>query len=633
LKNRESLWNAVERCEKRKDATLAREIEVALPIELTLAQQNELIREYINNEFISLGMIADFSIHDNHDSDKKNPHAHIMLTLRPITEKGFGQKDRSWNDLKLFEKWREQWAVVTNKHLSLNGIDKRIDHRSYAEQGIDLEPTIHKGYQEQKQDESLDRVKKSQEIKERNYERLFKDPQIALELLTYYQSVFSHEDLAKFVHARTNTIDEFTRLKLVIETHQALVDLGQGLDGKRYYTSKQVLEREQELLNNCDKLSKSTCHSLSQKEISKVSFVLKDKNLNCEQFNAFNHILSGSSLSLMVGYAGTGKSYLLNAVREVYEAKGYRVVGTALSGRASDGLLQSANINSRTIARFLIDWDNERYKLDDKTILVIDEIGMVGTRQIELLIKEAMKVGAKVIGCGDPEQIPPIEAGCPFRLMLERYPHVKLENVVRQKIDWQRQATIELSTRRHIKALDRYQEHGFIYEHETRDKAIDAIVENWHHYYQKQYEDDKKKIREEGKIKYAEGKIAVMMAYRNSDVLALNLKGREKLIAHHKINTKQSLTINTEKFGQLNFALNDRIMFLKNDNDIGVKNGLMGKVIGIGNDILDDNLHRRLDNNLHNYLTIQMDRGDIVSFSPLNYPHISYAYASTVHKL
>ncbi len=593
-KNREELWNAVERCEKRKDATLAREIEVALPTELSLSQNKALLREYIKDQFISLGMVADFSIHD---VDEKNPHAHIMLTMRPISEKGFGQKERSWNDIKVFEQWREQWAVTTNKHLALNGFDKKIDHRSYVEQSIDLEPTIHRGITEQKQDEDLERTQKNKAIKERNYQRLLKDPQIALDLMTHHESIFSHEDLAKFINSRTQSPEEFTRLKLVLETHKSLVDLGVGLDGKNYYTSTQVLERERDLLQTCENLSQSKNHKLNAE---KFSFVLADRNLTEEQLRAFNYIVSGNDLSLVVGFAGTGKSYLLSAVREAYEAQGYRVVGTALSGRASDGLMKSANIESRTIARHLIDWENDRYKLDDKTVLVIDEIGMVGTRQMQLLMQEAKNTGAKIIGCGDPEQIPPVEAGCPFRVMLERQEHVRLENVIRQKIEWQRQATVELSTRQHSKALHRYYHHGHIHEHQTRVDAMNAIVENWNDYH---INNPKKSV--------------VMMAYRNVDVLELNIKARDKLIQQGKIDTKNSLTVNTEKFGELSFGINDRIMFLQNDNDIDVKNGHMGQVLAVS----EDNL------------TIKMDRGDTLAFSPKKYNYLGYGYASTVHKL
>lgn len=593
-KDRGSLWNAVERFEKRKDATLAREIEVALPTELTLEQNKELIREYIKDQFIHLGMVADYAIHD---LDGKNPHAHIMLTMRPISEKGFGQKNREWNDKNVFETWREQWAAITNKHLAINGHDKKIDHRSYIEQGVDLEPTIHIGNEDKDKTGYSEREKITQEIKNRNYIRILENPQIALDLLTHHESIFSQDELAKFVNSKIKNVEEFTRLKLVIETYTSCIDLGVGIDGKHYYTSQQVLERERDLLESSSILAKSNNHKMDPKYLS---FVLADKNLNKEQLSAFEYILSGNDLSLIVGFAGTGKSYLMNAVREAYESKGYRVLGTALSGRASDGLKQSAGIESRTIARNLIDWENGRHNLNEKTVLVIDEIGMVGTRQMQLLINEANRVGAKVIGCGDPEQIAPVEAGCPFRVMLERNHHVFLKNVIRQNIDWQRQATVELSTKQHGKALDRYQDNGHIYEYETRNEAINAIIDKWNLYQQESPE-----------------KISMMMAYRNKDVMELSLKARHKLIEQGKLVDKNSITVKTAKFKELDFAINERIMFLQNDNDIDVKNGLMGNIEAINNSVM----------------TVKMDRGDRIAFDTNNYNDIGYGYASTVHKL
>lgn len=595
--HRESLWNNVEQFEKRKDAQLAREIEVALPIELPLAQQKELIREYLNDNCIVKGMIADYSIHD---VDSHNPHVHIMLTLRELDGDTFNaKKNIFWNSKEQFEQWREQWAAVTNKHLALNGIDKKIDHRSYAEQGIDLEPTIHRGYLSYKSLETLDRVQEAKAIQERNYARLIACPAIALTLLTHHESVFSHQDLARFANERTETPEQFECLKVAIETSDDLVDLGKGLDGKQYYTSKKVLARENELFKKVDTLSLSFKHKLNPEDLK---FVLADKTLNEEQQTAFNHVLSGNDLSLVVGYAGTGKSYLMSAVKEAYEAEGYRVIGTALSGRAAEGLAQSSGIESRTIARYLIDWENGRYELNDKTVLVIDEIGMVGSKQMHLLLHYAAEKGAKIIGCGDPEQIPPVEAGCPFRVMLEQQPHIKLQNVVRQEADWQRQATIELSTQQHGKALYRYQEHGYIHEHETREAALSSLVNHWSEY-QKDNQD----------------KTAIMMSYRNIDVLTLNLTAREQLLENNILDNQHALKVNTERFGELEFSINERILFLQNDNELEVKNGLLGTVQNI--------------NTKDNILTVELDRGDIVAIDTTKYNDIAYGYAATVHKL
>lgn len=141
-KDRATLWNAVEKSEKRYDAQTARDIDVALPIEFNRQEQIETLRKYIQENFVAHGMCADFSIHDKGDG---NPHAHILLTTRDVTEKGFGKKNREWNKIERLEQWRENWAIICNEKLREKGLSDRIDHRTLKAQGIDREPTIHIG--------------------------------------------------------------------------------------------------------------------------------------------------------------------------------------------------------------------------------------------------------------------------------------------------------------------------------------------------------------------------------------------------------------------------------------------------------------------------------------------------------
>lgn len=152
--NRSELWNHVEAAERRKDAQTAREINIALPKELNYEQNLELIHRYVQENFVDRGMIADMAIHYNKD----NPHAHIMLTTREITSKGFGLKNREWNPdfansnnntfVKNSDKyvdWRASWQDLTNRALENAGFTERIDHRSLADQGLEQIPTIHEG--------------------------------------------------------------------------------------------------------------------------------------------------------------------------------------------------------------------------------------------------------------------------------------------------------------------------------------------------------------------------------------------------------------------------------------------------------------------------------------------------------
>lgn len=139
--NREKLWNEVERKEKRGDSQVAREIEIALPKELSQEQQKELVRQYVKDNFVNRGMVADVAYHFK----EGNPHTHIMLTMRDITPDGLGNKNRDWNDKTLVEKWRESWALTVNKSLEKEKINIKIDHRSYKKQGLEKLPQKHMG--------------------------------------------------------------------------------------------------------------------------------------------------------------------------------------------------------------------------------------------------------------------------------------------------------------------------------------------------------------------------------------------------------------------------------------------------------------------------------------------------------
>lgn len=143
--SRETLWNAVEAVECRKDARLAREAIIALPRELNLEEQSELVRTFVLENFVSRGMCADLCIHHK---DAKNPHAHILLTDRPVDINGFlPKKDRSWKKREDILVWRESWARTLNMEYERKGLEKRVTHESYAARGItDRKPTRHLGY-------------------------------------------------------------------------------------------------------------------------------------------------------------------------------------------------------------------------------------------------------------------------------------------------------------------------------------------------------------------------------------------------------------------------------------------------------------------------------------------------------
>jgi len=170
--DRSELWNAVEKIEKRKDSQVARSIDVGLMSELSLDQNVELIRGFIQEQFVKNGMIADLAIHaPGPDSDERNIHAHILLTTRSVTDSGFGKKNRDWDDHDELREWRKAWADHANRALEREGFEARIDHRTLEEQGIDREATTHigpSGKAMEKTGRNSDRAQKNRDIKNAN---------------------------------------------------------------------------------------------------------------------------------------------------------------------------------------------------------------------------------------------------------------------------------------------------------------------------------------------------------------------------------------------------------------------------------------------------------------------------------
>jgi len=191
LGDREALWNAVEAGEVRKDAQLAREVEFAIPREMSQKQGVALARDFVSAEFVSQGMVADLNVHWDIGADgSPKPHAHVMLSMREVNEDGFGQKVRDWNRTELLQHWRERWADHVNERLAELDIDARVDHRSLEAQGIDLEPQHKIGPAATRRLEcgqAAERAEDHLRIARENGEKIIADPSIALDAITRHR--------------------------------------------------------------------------------------------------------------------------------------------------------------------------------------------------------------------------------------------------------------------------------------------------------------------------------------------------------------------------------------------------------------------------------------------------------------
>jgi len=602
LSDREKLWNAVEAAEKRIDAQLAREIEFAIPREMTQEQGIELARDFVREEFVDRGMIADLNVHWDIGADGlAKPHAHIMLTMREVSEDGFGPKNREWNRTDLLEKWRERWSDHVNQRLAELDIDARVDHRSLEAQGIDLEPQHKIGPAASRmvaQGVASERLEEHHAIARANGEKIIANPTIALDAITRQQATFTRRDLAMFVHRHSDGKEQFDRVMGAVRAAPELVALGKDGRGEERFTSRDMIETERRLERSADRLADRAGHGLPAAVKGGIIATAGSDELRLgeEQQAALKHITRPHDLAIVTGYAGTGKSAMLGIARDEWERAGYRVVGAALSGIAAENLESGSGITSRTIAGLEHQWSSGRELLDDRTILVIDEAGMIGTRQMERIVSEAEKHGAKVVLVGDPEQLQAIEAGAAFRALAERHGSVEITQVRRQRDDWQRDATRHLATGRTAVAIAAYDDRGHVHAADTREQARGDLIDRW----------DRDRAASPGATR-------IILTHTNDEVGALNIAARERLRSRRALG--EDVAIRVER-GERTFARGDRVMFLRNERSLGVKNGTLGEVRSA----------------TATRLAVLLDDGRSVAFDVKDYAAIDHGYAATVHK-
>jgi Ti-type conjugative transfer relaxase TraA len=662
-KNSEKLWNAVERFEKRIDAQVYRDVEFSLPHELTKEQRLELAREFIKEQFTARGMIADWCVH-NHFDEKDNiekPHVHAMLTMRELKEtetlekiKGalgfsastinFGQKVRDWNSKYLLKTWRVKWAECANTHLSKAGLDIRIDHRSYEDQGVEFipQPKLGKAVSQiQERGLHVDRLTQMQEVQQYNLNLIRKNPEIVLDYISRYQSTFTREDMARVLNRYVNNSDEFMVLFAKIEGSSKLVKLTGTEKGEAsLLTMQEIIKLESRICDLATTLSPtSSCAadpSIIEVALEKGHERLKQfGGLSSDQERAIRHMVSDGQLKVIVGYAGAGKTTSLEVAHEIWRESGYRVVGAAPTGKAAANL-EAIGIPSQTFHKWEREWTNGREQLNNNCILILDEAGMVDTRKVHSLLSESQAQGFKVVFVGDPEQLPPIEAGAPVRAIMEHVGFAEISTIVRQQVEWQKEATQDLALRQTEKALEAYDQNGHVY---WGEKAKEELIKDWAAYCSKEsvFNPNDLNSSEFDSSPRESSRTALILAYFNKDVKKLNDLAREEARAIGRLEgpdyplviTKQvnleTLDCSDEEWNAKalclqrevrNFALGEQIVFLRNDTNLNVKNGQLGTITDIQ----------------EKTLTVEKDNKELLTFDMDTYSFVDHGYATTIHK-
>lgn len=430
--------------------------------------------------------------------------------------------------------------------------------------------------------------------------------------LTHKKSTFTRLDVLRDLAERATdgaTIDEVERVTSRLLEDPESVDLGVDTNGSedvelrsgrrigtvtRRYSTRELVALEQRIIDLALRRSTSPRPHLLD-SLTKVRLAGKHGPSN-EQRAAVHRLLTGEKLvDSLIAAAGSGKTYSLNLAREMWEGSGYRVIGASLAARAAKELEDQAHIPSRTIAKLLIDLDRGTEHLDNQTVLVIDEVAMVGTRALARLFDAADAGGSRLILVGDPHQLQSIEAGGVLHGLEKRMPTIGLTENRRQRQAWERVALADLRAGEVGRFLTAYQAHGRIHIGDTADSAKQQLISHWST--QLRFKRD-----------------VVILALRRDDVADLNRLARREMLNGRRLGQEVLVAADRE------FRSGDRVVCLTNQRADGLLNGLRGVVTS-----LDPELRS---------LTVRLTDGTdrVVPARYLDARHLDHGYAMTIHK-
>jgi len=534
-----NVWNEVEKFEdqyaekhyKTEDtitnykecAQTASTIVLALPNELSIEKNKELLEKFINERFTNRGLISTYAIHKN----EGNLHAHIQTTRRTINEETgefIERKDKAICTKSALIETRKLWADLANEYLEKEGILERINEKSFADLGIDLLPTKHRGWYGDAIGDKSRIVNENKETEQTNAEKIIDNPNIIIDLINSKKALFTQKDILRELGKRLGNEEQISYAfeKILDEAEY----VGESVKGEFLYTGKKYRELESDTLSKFEKLidnkiektgkNNKDINNRNNENLEKYEgireFILRENGeygyLSEEQKSAVIGLTGNEQISVLVGKAGAGKTSTMSAVAEIYKNSGHRVIGMSLSAMASENLGNDAKIESKTIAlwthnwrsyeiakeKFLsfneiidhgilkqIDWyqDLKRYEgsqLKEGDVIIVDEAGMVGTENWKDILTFAEKFGAKVIAIGDNNQFEAISSGDCFRKFTEiaknKEQLFELNKIRRQRQEWMKEASIEFSRLNMNEGLIRYENHGNIKELEKRESVI-----------------------------------------------------------------------------------------------------------------------------------------------------------------
>ena len=400
----------------------------------------------------------------------------------------------------------------------------------------------------------------------------------AIDFLTRTQSSFSRFDLEKYMLDRVDLSrdDEYNMAVKNIMSSPYFVVLDEKFTEdktiKERYTSRKVFDIEQAMIKNMREIKDQPVQAI---DLTGFDTRSGKYDLNAGQKAALISVCDGKRIAPINGAAGSGKSTLINKIKEAKEADGCKLYGMSLQGKTAVDLQNGTNIISSTIHSFLGKVDSGKIRLDEKSVFVIDEAGQVSSELFGRLLQLSNDYGCQIIPIGDIYQTQAVGFGSPFEVITKEVEADSLTEIIRQKVKWQNDASVAFSTHKMKEGLDAYNEHGNIVFHDEQLDCIDLIA---------------KEIRDNRKAGKTESSIVITAT--NKERIELNRVIRNDLIEDGIVHGEQSFIESPieAKDGsgritgmrKVELAEGDQVMFTgKNTYDKEIKNGTIGKVTGV----------------------------------------------------